>query len=140
MKDNPQWVFPTKFQQNSSVTIMSRMTGFTAAGHTATGVPGEGYWTKPADVTAIVCEVFDLDGPSPTVPSRSLTVPTSSVFDPPSTDRAIWRKDNVGFNFEYTVPGDCFPVGGHRYQVKFHTTFVGGETSSFQFVGPCESA
>ena len=137
----PPWKTQVYFQQNGSTNALCRI-GTSNPTRTPIGVPGEGFWAKQADISSIVCQVFDLDCATPDVPVATPSVPLSSILDTPVTnDRTLWTADNVGFNFQFMIPGSCFPVGSnHRYEVKFHFACVDGSTFSFEYDGPCQSS
>lgn len=118
--------FQVDWNEDGSATVLGRLTARNGTG-SATGVSGEGNWVKIADVSTIVCKVFDLDSATPDTPilTPAVTV-ASAVIDTPVTSDVIWTKDAVGYNFLHDLPPTAFPIGGRAYSVEYEVTLTGG--------------
>src|SRR6185369_576143 len=92
------------WQEDGSATVLARVCADDATGQ-ATGVKGEGYFVKIADLSTITCKVFDMSEASPTNPRTPITTPmvtiSTSVLDTPVTDGILWDVDDVGYNFKF---------------------------------------
>lgn len=115
------------WQEDGSAMALARVTAPDATGD-ATGVRGEGYWVKQADLAAggITCNVFDLSVPAETLIANPTVSISSAILDTPETDPALWDVDDVGYNFKFRLPASCFPVGGRKYLVEFYFQTTGG--------------
>lgn len=118
--------FAVHWHEDSSATVLGRITARNGSG-AKTGVDGEGKWLQQADISAITCKVFALDGSTPNTPSATPTVTVSSdVLDTPVATDTIWTKDDVGYNFIHDLASTLFATGGHRYRIEYKVTLSGG--------------
>lgn len=109
--------------EDGTAVIRARVSGHDGTGN-ATGVPGEGYFLKQADLSSISCLVYDVTGSS-SVATPSVTI-SSAILDTPDTTAAKWRKGGTGYNFQHTLAGTNFPTGGSTYRVEYLFTTTGG--------------
>lgn len=118
-------VYQLKACEDGSVTVTSRVTAFDGSG-SATGVNGEGFWLRQADLSTITCAVYDR---SSTTPDTAIATPTvtiaSAIVDTPVTNLATWSKDTIGYNFKHTLAGTNFPTANHIYRVEYKFTTSG---------------
>ena len=85
-----------------------------------------------ADLSAIAYAVFDLDNANADTGHGALAV--ADVINDTLQVDARWDADALGYNFLWVVPGSCFPVGGHRYQVQLLFTPAAGQLIRDEFV------
>lgn len=124
-----------KWQEDGSALAMARACAKDATG-AATGISGEGYWLKQADVSSIAGYVYDINSTTPDTPTATLTVTVSSaILNTPDATGILWDLDDVGYNFTYNIAGTNFPTGGHQYEVKFAFTLTGGDTFNLTYSG-----
>lgn len=108
---------------NTSAIVLGRITAADATGE-ATGVDGEGDWVEQVDIDTITYSIYDLDADDPTTPivgPTNLTV-SDVIIDIPVTDRVLWDKDRVGYNFKHSLPKTSFPKADNRYSLVYHFT------------------
>lgn len=123
-------IIKTEFQEDSPSTQKARVVAEDATG-AATGVDGEGYWVKQADLSTITCNVYDRNS---TTPDTAILTPTvtisTAIQDTPVVSKIVWTGDGdgavVGWNFTHEVPGTAFPTGGHLYWVEYVFTPTAG--------------
>lgn len=126
--------YPT-FPEDGSCTILGRITARNGTGE-STGNPGEGRFIKQADLSEILCYIYDL-GVSAETPSFTPTVTISSVIlDTPDTTDEIWTADGYGCNFTHDLLPEYFPTGGNKYCVEYKFTTTGGTVFWASFEGP----
>jgi hypothetical protein len=118
------------FQEDAPSTQKARVTAEDATG-AATGVDGEGYWVKIADLSTITCNVYDRSSATPDVAILSPTVTVATAMrDAPVASNIVWTGDGdgaiVGWNFSHEVPGTAFPTGGHLYCIEYTFTPTAG--------------
>lgn len=127
--------FEVEWNEDATATVLARITARDGSG-AATGKDGEGNWLEQADISAITCKVFDLDGETPDTPIAEPTVTISSVvLDTPVTSNAIWTKDVYGYNFLHDLANTNFPTGNHKYRVEYTVTLTGGAVFHASFEG-----
>lgn len=130
MPDNRQ--FSATWRQDGTALILGRLVASNGSGD-ATGVPGEGRWVEQADLSSIVCGVYEAGSETPVV-SPSVTI-ASVIFDTPVTDRVLWDRDQIGYNFLHTLPVTAFPSADKTYTVQYTFTFAGGTVAVAQISG-----
>lgn len=122
-----------QWNEDGSATVMARLMARNGSGDTVTG---EGKWLKQADFTSITCNIFDTTAADAEVGTAPTVTVSSVIIDTPVTDRAIWTKDDVGYNFLLDLAGTYFPTGGHVYTVQMYAALTGGVTTlQWSYVG-----
>jgi hypothetical protein len=84
---------------------------------------------KQADLSAIVCNVYDQADLSTAVVSPTVTI-SSVIFD---TMQADWDGDSRGYNFKLTLAATAFPTGGRTYEVELKFTTTGSTVAWMSF-------
>jgi hypothetical protein len=128
--------FAVKFNEDSSVTLMGRVTASNASG-LATGAKGEGLWLLVEDIASISYDFFDLDADAPDTPvvDDEVLAVADVILDVPDATDVLWTKDTIGYNFITTLPASYFAAGNNRYRVEFKFTLVGGEVFHGSYEG-----
>ncbi len=133
----------TSWQEDAAALVLARVCAADATGE-ATGVAGEGYWVKQADLSTITCAVYDRNS---TTPDTAIATPTvtisSAILDTPVQTNVLWTGDGdgttvVGYNFTHQLPGTCFPTGNHEYWAEYKFTTTGGTSWIVRFEGNAE--
>lgn len=86
-----------------------------------------------ADITAIVCKVFDIDDDEANAAASPTVVVADAIFDNLQTD-AIWTKDATGYNFKFPMDDTIFTNADHRYVVEFEFDPSGAGEAKFAVV------
>lgn len=126
--------FHVEFTEDSTAEVLGRWTARNGSG-AATGVDGEGNWLQQADLSEILCNIYDIDS-DPDTAHLSPTVTIGNVIlDTPVTTSVIWTVDTTGYNFIHELPITAFPTGGNRYVVEYKATLTGGGVFFAQYKG-----
>ncbi len=131
------YVYAFRFMEDGTAVVKARVAAHDGTGKT-TGVPGEGYFLKQADLSTITCLVYDVTG-SASVATPTVTIATA-ISDTPITTPAIWRKGGPGYNFSHTLAGTNFPTGGSTYRVEYLFTTTGGNAYWLKIEGVADAA
>lgn len=131
------YVYTFRFNEDGTAIVKARVSADDGTGK-STGVPGEGYFLKQADLSTITCLVYDVTG-SASVATPTVTI-SSAVLDTPLTTAAKWRKGGPGYNFVHTLAGTNFPTGGSTYRVEYKFTLTGGTVYWLKLEGVADAA
>ena len=123
-------VFPVTFMEDGSAECRARI--MTSTNNSTEAIPGEGYPAKQANLTSITYKVTDLTDTSQTAVTGTVTI-SSAVYDT-LQDHPLWQFTK-GYNFFFTLPPTCFPIGGHTYTAEFKITYSGGDVGWLIFEG-----
>lgn len=131
------YVYQFRFQEDGTAVIKARVAADDGTGR-ATGIAGEGYFLKQADLSTITCLVYDVTG-SASVATPTVTI-SSAILDTPVTLPAKWRKGGPGYNFTHTLAASNFPTGGSTYRVEYKFTTTGSNVYWLKIEGVADAA
>jgi len=100
--------------EGTSPTLMGRLLGH------------DGAAMAKADVSSIVCDVYDVDVPGTAVLADESIVVDDVIFDALQTGDARWTVDSTGFNFAWAAPATIIPDGSKTYHVQLTITPASG--------------
>lgn len=131
--------FPVEFREDGTALCLARVTADDATG-SATGISGEGYWIKQADLYSITCAVYDESSSTPDTAIATPTITISSVIiDTPVTDGILWTVDRTGYNFKCRMAASSFPNGNHKYRIEFKFTTTGSYVFWVNYTGTAKA-
>jgi hypothetical protein len=131
------YVYQFRWQEDGTAIVKARVAAHDGTGK-STGIPGEGYFLKQADLSTITCLVYDVTGAA-NVATPSVTI-SSAISDTPITTQALWRKGNPGYNFSHTLAASNFPTGGSTYRVEYKFTTTGSTVFWLKIEGVADAA
>lgn len=131
------YVYQVRWQEDGTAFIKARVAAPDGTG-SSTGVPGEGYFLKQADLSTITCLVYDVTG-SASVATPTVTI-SSAILDTPLTTQALWKKGTPGYNFQHTLAASNFPTGGSTYRVEYKFTTTGSNVYWLKLEGVADAA
>lgn len=128
---------PVIWNEDGSASCLGRATAHDATG-AATGITGEGKFIKQADLSTIICEVFDMTNVRTSVATPTVTI-SSVILDTPVTDEVIWTRGSTGYNFHHDLAETNFPIGGHVYLVEYYFATTGGTKWPVRYQGEAKA-
>jgi hypothetical protein len=118
-----------RVNEDGNFSVLARVCALEGSG--AQVAPEEGYCLTQADVSSIVCKVFDLGSDrdnaagTPVTPDPAVTV-SASVYDALQTNGWPTTQDQAGYNFRFDVSPAYAPAANEWYLLEFKFTLSGG--------------
>ncbi len=99
--------------ENSTVVLLARV------------ADENGNNCEQADLSTIVCKVFDANDPEGAAVATPSVVIADSIYDTLQTD-SRWTTDSTGYNFAFKLPASALADGDKKYRVECKFTPVSG--------------